>query len=120
LEEVETFVNIVGTRHEGDLVSDHPGRAAGASSFGTAAVNQTHRKEQSVDELGRRIAEFLEQQLVAGELDAVSVVAAPALLGRLRANLSKSVQNVVLEEVAKDVTSEDADEIQARLTRLQL
>jgi protein required for attachment to host cells len=120
LEEVESFVNTAGTRNERDLVSDRPGRSASANSFGSGAVNETHHKEHSVDEFGRRIAEFLDRQLEAGELQTVSVVAAPAMLGHVRAHLSKSVQALVLEEVAKDVTTEAASAIQARLTRLQL
>lgn len=117
LEEVETMVNMTGARHERDLASDRPGRHT-AGGHGRSAMNETHFKEQSVEEFARRIADFLQHQREEQKFDHLSVIAAPSVLGHLRANLHKSVQDSIIEELNKDVTTQSPSEIQGHLTRL--
>jgi protein required for attachment to host cells len=118
LTEIETFVNATGGIQEQDLVSDRPGRNPDPSGLGRSGVKETTHREHSMDEFARRLADYLGEHREAGDFNHLTIVASPSLLGRLRPNLSKMVQSSVLEELAKDVTTETPQQIQERLTRL--
>lgn len=118
LEEVECMVNTAGARHERDLATDRAGRYSDGGQGHKSAMNETHYKEQSVEEFARRIADFLQHEREAQKFAQLSVIAAPSVLGHLRANLHKTVQDTILEELDKDVTAQSPREIQEHLTRL--
>lgn len=116
LEEIECLVNPAAHQKELELVSDRPGRHAD-DGHGYSA-EETHKKERELDAFARDIADFINKAHGAGRFEKLSVVAAPALLGRLRKNYSSTVERAILEEIDKDLTSAGVAEIQEHLERL--
>lgn len=120
LSEVEVLENPRGARHEGDLVSDRPGRNQDQPGPGRSAVNETTRKEESVDDFAGEIYASLRRRYDTGMLDRLTIVASPAMLGRLRSMIGTTLARTVIEEVDKDLTTHTASDIQQRLDRLRV
>lgn len=119
LEEIDSIENPTIHQYEREVGADRPGRQFDASGPARSAVREPTHKDQSVDEFAQRIADFLAEQHEAGQFEDLSIVAAPALLGRLRTALKPALRRRVLEEIDKDLTLAPPDEIQNRLTRLR-
>ena len=97
-----------------ELASDRPGRAfdsAGRGQVGDAASHGRHGMEPSTDphrqaeyEFARELSEHLEKAANEHRFDRLVLVAAPRILGDLRALLPKTVQERTVAEVNKDLT----------------
>ncbi len=88
-----------------DIMADRPGRTF--DKFGPGR----HAKEYSSDphrQLKKRfaaeLAGMLDEKLRAGAYDRLVLLAPPAMLGDLRAELSEQVRAKLVGEVAKDLT----------------
>jgi protein required for attachment to host cells len=74
-------------------------------------------KEQEHIRFAEEIAAYLEHGRTAQEYQRLVLVAAPALLGLLRAELSAPLRTLVAFELDKDLTTLDAVQLRARLPR---
>lgn len=117
LQEVETLVHTEGRLHEQELTSDRrPGRNAGGGGNGGHSMgHEDDPKKQEGVRFARQVGEYLDEAHLARRFDKLYVMAAPSFLGDLRQVLGKGVLQAVSEEIAKNVTRLNADEIRGHL-----
>ena len=99
-----------------DLVSDRPGRVhdrVGPARHSMTPEIDTHR--QNKRRLMREIARLVNEAAHRERFDDLVLVAAPAALGDLRAELGAQAAKRVTAEVAKDLTHLPARELRKRL-----
>lgn len=97
------------------LVTDRPGRAfeSGTSERRSAMAPRTDPKRHTKDLFAAHVAERLERELPATAR--LVVIAAPATLGALRAQLAPELQRRVVRQIDKDLTAATPEEIAAHL-----
>jgi protein required for attachment to host cells len=99
-----------------ELVTDDRGRARQSATGARPAMEPEHSpKEVEMDRFAHLIAKFLEHGLDTHQYAAVTIIAPPKFLGRLRARLSDRVADRVSSVVEKDYTALDAYELERRL-----
>ena len=72
-------------------------------------------KDTKERHLAHAIARALERGMVDNRFDALVLVAAPKLLGELRENLSRGLQQRILAELPKDLVHSDTADLARRL-----
>jgi protein required for attachment to host cells len=93
-----------GRLKTGDIEADRPGRAFDRAGQGRHAMSPEESPTEHVDQrFVATLAHDLEHARHVGEFSHVILVAAPKLLGKLRAELSENTRKVVLHELAKDL-----------------
>lgn len=93
-----------GRLKAGNIDSDRPGRSFDRGGEGRHALSTEESPTEHVDErFTAELAQDLERARHAGEFDGLVVVAAPKLLGRLRAAFSDNTRKQVIGELAKDL-----------------
>ncbi|HZQ62170.1 MAG TPA: host attachment protein [Casimicrobiaceae bacterium] len=105
-QQIEEFDNPQGRAHNRDLVTDGNGRYFGKGEHTqghTAPPNET-AVEHEVELFAKRLAAHLEKGRVEQKFDRLRLVAAPKFLGLLRQNLTKELDKLVDESIAKDVS----------------
>lgn len=110
LHEIETFNNPGGRLHEQDITTDLPGKVNGH-----AYESETSVREHMMTDFARRIAKHLEDARVAHKFKQLFVVAAPGFLGKLRAQFTSPLNNLVCFELAKNLTTHSNSEIRGHL-----
>jgi protein required for attachment to host cells len=117
LHEIEDMVNPAGRSNSNDLRSDERGRF-----YGKGERNQAHTADPAVtpveheNELfAHSVAQRLEQARNEHCYSQLSLLAAPKFLGLLRANLSKEAQQLVCQELAKDVSGMNSPQLEEYL-----
>jgi protein required for attachment to host cells len=100
---------------ERDLVSDAPGRSKDRSERRQTLESRTDAKTQDMIEFARLVASELERARNDGGYTQLIIVAAPAFLGELRNHLSKSVLEMVVLEIDKDLSQLQSDVIRTHL-----
>jgi protein required for attachment to host cells len=104
--------------HDRDLRSDRPGRVfdhapAAAGRRGAVAHHTTEgeRNPRKVEarRFARRIAEALDEERRQGRYDRLVVMAPPAFLGLLRAEMPAAVRATLTAEIGKDLVHEPAE-----------
>jgi protein required for attachment to host cells len=97
---------------EQDLVADEPGRAFDRKGQGRHAMEPDHREKENVrTAFARRIAQVLESGRSSGRFDRLVMVAAPAMLGELRAQLDKPTTACIVAEFSKTLTGQTPETI---------
>jgi protein required for attachment to host cells len=116
LNEVEALVHPEGRLHERDLTSDLPGRAFDSAGQGRHAMEQpVDPKQQEMITFARFLAQRLDEAREQGEFKQLIIVAAPALLGRLRKSLSPETARRVSYELDKNISLLRPEEIRQHL-----
>jgi protein required for attachment to host cells len=117
IHEIEDLANPSGHAHKRDLASDSDGRfyGKGEQHQGHTAPSRGDVHEHEVELFSRTIGEFLDKACDEHRYDSLRLIAAPKFLGMLRQNLGKETQKRVEEELPKDVTRFDADDIRAMI-----
>lgn len=122
LVEVGAFGHPEGHVPIGEQLSDGPGRYGTVKSGRSNSITggaHTFRKDDPErplhESFARTLSDDLEQARVEHRFDQLVLVAAPAFLGLLRAELSPSVERMIVEEIPKNISRESADEIRARM-----
>jgi protein required for attachment to host cells len=98
------------------LASDRPGRVHDRFGTGRHAMSppsDPHREEKR--HFAIRLAELLESEREKKSFERLIVIAPPKTLGDLRQNFSPLLKNMIVEEIAKDVTMLKLHELQQRL-----
>lgn len=104
LTEVESLVHPEGRLHEGQMVSDRPGRGNVPGSAGRHAVeNDVRRKEASTEAFAREIAARLDRARHENLFEKLAIVAPPRMLGLIRKELTAQTSERVDHEVAKEI-----------------
>jgi protein required for attachment to host cells len=107
LELVQCLAEPAARNKEGELSSDEPGRAYDSGGKGRHAMEPSHSGKQHLREtFAHRIAGEIESARNADDFQHLILVAAPATLGDLRAQLSKATQRLVQAEVDKHMTGQ--------------
>lgn len=91
-----------------DIDADRPGRSFDSAGQGRHAMEPPSDSNRHAKRLfAGEIADVLKKAHRDTAFDRLILVAAPSMLGDLRAALSKAVQDVVYHELAKDLTHLD-------------
>jgi len=99
------------TRDQG---TDKPGRAMGVDGR-RSGVGQPDWHEMAEQRFAKEIAETLERIRREREIKAFILVAPPKILAELRQDISHQVRDIVVAEVAKDLTGHPVPDIQQNL-----
>jgi protein required for attachment to host cells len=95
-----------------ELASDAPGRSFDSHGQGRHAMEPDQSaKEHLRESFVRRISDVLESARNEGRFQQLVIVAAPAVLGALRQQLSQAVQKQVVAEIDKNMTDQDQETI---------
>ncbi|MBA2933281.1 host attachment protein [Sphingomonas sp. CGMCC 1.13654] len=97
----------------GEQVTDSQGRASGGGAIPSADAHEVEEQRFAAE-----TAHELSRAALAGEFEALILVAPPKTLGQLRKTLHQEVQKKTLREVAKDVTGHPVGEIEKLLANL--
>ncbi|HVJ42463.1 MAG TPA: host attachment protein [Dongiaceae bacterium] len=102
-----------------EIGSDKPGRAI-ASSDGRHASVEPHADllEGEHKQFARELTEFLERSLTEHGFDRLVVIAAPKMLGLLRACRTQKLSPLVIAEAAKDLVKSPAEDVRAEILAL--
>jgi protein required for attachment to host cells len=116
IEEIYGFVHEASRAHGRDLTTERPSRTQ-ESVGGARHAIEPHTDIETIEaqRFARALAEFLEGGRTSHRFDQLTLLAAPRFLGLLRSALGTELRKLVTREVAKEVTTERADQIQARL-----
>ncbi|MBF9033658.1 Host attachment protein [Rhodobacterales bacterium HKCCE2091] len=92
--------------------TDRPGRFNDGPSVHRSAVQDTdwHRLEK--DRFASDLAAILYRRAHAGDFDRLVIAAAPNVLGTLRQELHREVEDRVIAEIPKTLTNHPVDEIE--------
>jgi protein required for attachment to host cells len=92
---------------EQDLVSDAPGRAFDSAGQGRHALEsvQTEKNHRRAA-FARQIAALLDEGRQSNNYQQLIIIAAPALLGELRAQLNPATRKLVTTELDKDIVGQ--------------
>ncbi len=111
LEEFSELTNDAAQMQEEDVVTHKAGRRHD-NGMGHRSAMERDPVEHEVDDFAKTVASQLEQLRTSGELHSLSVVAEPQFLGKLRGELTPSLRDIVLEEVAKNVAGQPVEQVQ--------
>lgn len=116
LHEIEDMVNPAGRSQSHELGSDESGRFYGkAGTQGNTSDPAVFPAEHQNQLFAHSVAQRLEQARNEHCYSQLSLLAAPQFLGLLRANLSKEAQQMVCQELAKDVSGMNSPQLEAYL-----
>ncbi len=95
---------------------DYPaGRAKGSDLITDVVTRDRNPREHESERFAQVIAEVLENWAAKGEFDRLILVSPPKFLGMLRNSLPKTVTKLIVDTVAKDLTSETVNELEGRI-----
>lgn len=115
LTEIESLSNSEARLHESDLVSDTGGRDKGRDGSSHGVGNANTAKHQAAERFAKEICERLEKERLKNTYYRLHLVCAPAFLGLLRKYQSRSVTEMIGDEVAKDLSLQSPENIRAAL-----
>lgn len=115
LQLVGRLTNPQARLHNRDLKSDRPGRvfdhAAGGRRRGATAHHATGGErdplQHEAESFARRIVEELEKTLQQHPFDRLVLIAEPGFLGDLRRVLPRTLMNILVLQVNKDLVRQD-------------
>ena len=102
-------------RKNSEIKSDAAGAGAQSGGYGRPAMEETDFHQQDEDRYAADAADQLRIRALAGDYDALVIVAPPRALGELRKHLHKEVEKRVVMELAKEMTDRPLPDIAAML-----
>lgn len=116
---VHEIANPTGRRRTSELMSDRMGyRGNHPSNWQQAAPPQTDPMEVEEERFAREIAQHMERLVDEGRCSTFSLFTTPDLLGRLRKQLSKRVEDRVIQEEAAGLTNVPTSQLVERLREM--
>ena len=104
-------------QHEQELTRDLPGRAFDSVGDGRHAMSQeVDPKDHEAEVFAHELITEMEKGATSGHFSRLYLIAAPEFLGLLRKKMGASLQELVEDEVAKNLTAMDAPEIRGYLS----
>ena len=114
--EIEALAHPESRLHAQELTSDLPGRAFDSGGQGRHAMElEVEPKQHEVQAFARHISDRLETGREKNQYDQLAVIAAPALLGILRKQLSVNTSRMVIYELDKNISRMSAQDIRKHL-----
>ncbi len=110
---------VADNRPSADIASDRPGRTFDSVGAGRHAVQPSsdpHRHSQIT--FASEIAKTLDQRLKNRAFDQLVIIAAPRMLGDLRAALGENIRKLVFAEIDKDLTKLPVHELAGRVGKI--
>lgn len=105
------------TQPDRDIASDRPGRTFDRGGDGRHAKEpHTDPKRHAKAELAQEIGRVLDDERKKHAFDRLILVAPPQFLGDLRTAMSKSVQDLVVAEVNKDLSKLAPHQLETQLS----
>ena len=118
LVEIQTLTCPEARLHEGDMVSDSPGRERDASGSGSHDMGHaSDAKQGAAIRFAERVSEVIEAGRIAGRFNRLYVIAAPAFLGIMRKHYSSATSQLIAAEIDKNLTTHDVIEIRKQLPK---
>lgn len=116
LELLQSFTEEQARATEHELLTDSPGRTFDSLGAGRHAKQPEHTAKQNLRiAFARQIADFVEAGRTANSFAHLAIVAAPALLGELRAHFSEPALQLLEIEIPKHMTTAKPEAIAAAL-----
>ena len=110
---------VADNRPSSEISSDRPGRVFNISGQGRHAAQpptDPHRHLQKI--FATEITSVLDRQLRKNTFDQLVVIAAPKMLGDLRAAFGKNILKLVIAEIDKDLTKLNTNELAVHLENI--
>ena len=98
-----------------EIKSDASGQGAQSGGYGRPAMDETDFHQLDEDRYAADAADQLRVRALAGDFEALVIVAPPKTLGELRKHLHKEVERRVVMELAKEMTDRPLPDIAAML-----
>ncbi|MCG6966930.1 MAG: host attachment protein [Chromatiaceae bacterium] len=118
-EEVMDLVNTDDRQMRREFSSDKPGRVVDSSRGQRHTLDAAvDPKEQAAERFAREVVGQLQAGLQDRRFESLCVVAAPHFLGLLRQNMADPLARTVKDELAKDLTREDAGSLHTHVADL--
>lgn len=95
-----------------EIKSDAPGLTGQSFGFGRPAMDETDFHQQAEDQWAKDTAEMLNRRALAGDYDALVIVAPPKTLGELRKQFHKEVEKRIVATFNKEMTDRPIDQIE--------
>lgn len=90
---------------------------AGSGGRHSSSAGNPDDKHQAEDGFAAGAAAWLNRQVLGGEIDALMVIATPKTLGELRRHYHKTLEAVLVGELAKDLVGRSAADVEAAIAR---
>lgn len=116
LVEKESLVAPEMRLHEQDMVSDLPGKNR-SNSAGHAYDDEVNPKRYEMVRFATYLSEYLDDATNKDLIARLVIVASPALLGELRKHITDKTSDLMVYELAKDLTAFSPDEIRMHLPK---
>jgi protein required for attachment to host cells len=119
LETVLPQAQVADNRPSGEIASDRPGRVFDIAGEGRHAVQpptDPHRHLQKI--FAGEITGVLDRQLKNSAFDQLVVIAAPKMLGDLRAAFGENIRKLVIAELDKDLSKLTIHELAVRMEKM--
>lgn len=104
MEEIKTFLHPDTALPERELVSDTVGRYSQGGEQYHPKLPRTSPKDKRILEFAREVAGYLETEHKKGQFYKLGLVAAPGMLGELRAQFSSELEKDLCFEIDKNFT----------------
>ena len=119
LVEFEAIEHPEGRLHTRELTSDLPGKDSNRTGSGKHSMgSETDPKRHEAESFAKRITGFVENARNNNKLSRLIIIAAPALLGMLRRNMSNETGKLVAMELDKNLSDLKGEEIRQYLPRI--
>ncbi|MFC3111344.1 host attachment protein [Undibacterium arcticum] len=121
--EIADLANPQGRASNRELVSDGYGNSGGGGGGG-GAQQQAHIASPKADAVqhetelfSKEVSRYLDRGRIEHRYDRICMIAPPQFLGLMRQNLSKEAQKLVAEEIAKNVSWFEPNDIQQYIAK---
>ncbi len=115
LTEIQILTHPEGRLHQGDLISDKPGRDRNSSTGSHDLGRENDPKEEEALRFAAEVCEVIEDGRAKGRFQKLYIVAAPSFLGLLRKHSNGALKKTVTEEIAKNLCTKTPEEIRKSL-----
>ncbi len=113
--ETKTLTHPEARLHQGDLVSDRPGRDRNSGIGSHNMGHETDAKDESAIRFATEVCHHLEQARINSKFDKLYIVAAPSFLGLIRKHQTPALKKIVAGEVSKNMAMKRAVDIKRSL-----
>ncbi|HTH44035.1 MAG TPA: host attachment protein [Oxalicibacterium sp.] len=112
--EIEDFINPEARLAERDLNTDAKGRYFGSGGHGMGHTSEPNvsATQHTTEVFSKSIGAYLDKARMERRYDKLRLIAFPKFLGALRKHLSKEAQQMVEDEVSKNISNFEPRQIE--------
>lgn len=116
LTEFDSMVHPKSKLHPNEMASDKPGKTSNRNGQGVNSLDtEIDPKRQEAIRFAKDVSSKLDSVRQQGKYARLYVVAAPSFLGMLRSNLHSETKKLITNEINKDLTGLNVDDIRSHL-----